>query len=42
VLVKTALNGVQDLNLENLPNGIYLLNVQGDDFFGIKKVLINH
>jgi hypothetical protein len=31
----------EQLNLVDLPNGIYFLNLYGSDFYGIKKIIIN-
>lgn len=31
----------QTLNLADLPNGIYFLNLRGSDFYGIEKIVVN-
>ena len=32
----------QELDLSDLPNGVYFLTLQGATFSGTKKVIINH
>lgn len=41
VLRRENITKTEQLNLAELPNGIYFLNLHGGNFYGIKKIIVN-